>query len=93
MENVIGTYLEKNTIESDYSPSDFYLDAVIGIFGSFTIDGLLDIHEALQIWKEVDRFLISAPVYNSAVISKGMSSWEFILKDKGIHSANFILKY
>ena len=82
-------YQKKAPEQKSYSAADFYLDSLIGQVGHMTINGIIPKFTSLEMWRETDRFLDSAPIYKSNTVLKGMIGWMEVLARQGVDQRNF----
>lgn len=89
LETVTSIYFDRDPAEENYQTADFFFNSLIGNIAGATIDGLLDPHMSLQMWKRTDKYLLTFPSNNTNVVQIGMNNWKDILMNRGIHPMNF----
>lgn len=93
METVVAVYFERDPEEANYQTADFFFNSLVGNIAGATIDGQLDPHMSLQMWKRTDKYLLEFPSKNTNVTKISMQNWKGILIDMEIHPMNFEALY
>jgi hypothetical protein len=83
MSRALNFYLENNSEEAEYTPSDFFLNSFIGTFGHATVDGNMSTSDSLAVFSMTDHFLRGHPNYHTDFAIKLMNSWQKILIKMG----------
>lgn len=89
IETVTTVYFDRDPEEANYNTADLFFNSLIGNLAGATIDGILDPHMSLQMWRLTDRFLRTFPTNNTNVAQIGMRNWKEVLINRDIHPMNF----
>ena len=81
MSRALDSYLENNPKEESYSAFDFYFNAFIGAFAQAAMEKLLPVHASLQIYDQVESFLLENRKYHTDFSTELLVLWKRVITD------------
>ena len=81
-------YMVKHPNHANFQPTDFYLN-IIFAEESERIRKENSVEGSLQVWKQIDSYLMQFPIYKTKYVTQRMEEWKHALINGGAHRDNF----